>query len=89
MMQIADAAFLLATVFAIYVALVTVIITGRMTHRTKHVTRFCIIGAGAIAMWAIQKTATMDWQPTPLNFAHAIAVVLAALVILSHRRIDT
>lgn len=73
---------------SLYIAVVAAIVTGRMSRTTPHVTRVCVILAGAVGMWGLAKSFSMTWAGDNLDALHVVAIVLCTAALVSNQRIQ-
>lgn len=76
-------------VSAFYCLMVCVCVAGRMSRDTKGVIRWPIVTMGAVAAWAILRTLEGGWQVNLPSIAHAIIVIVGAIVLAISPRIKT
>lgn len=76
-------------VSAFYCLMVCVCVAGRMSRDTKGVIRWPVVVMGAVAAWAILRTLEGGWQVNWASTAHAVIVIVGALVLALSPRINT
>lgn len=78
-----------ALVSAFYCLMVCVCVAGRMSRDTKGVIRWPVVVMGAVAAWAILRTLEGGWQVNWASIAHAVIVIVGAIVLAASPRIKT
>lgn len=73
---------------AIYLLIASICITNRMTKRTKHRKRLLVVGAGALAVFALARSVQFAWVLSCTNLVLAGFIIASAITMAFFPRVS-
>jgi len=86
MFKIAVEALLLVS--SIYLLVVSMCISARMSWRTPHMTRIAIVCMGGLSFWSLAKVISGEWQFCFNDMVHTTLVAMSVVTMLLMPRVD-